>query len=132
MMLESLRRRLQLLNSFRRASDSVMTYIAASFSPCTVLLHLVFQFSLIVLVCLCFSAEGLIVSLCHRSRGRNFLSEVVMAAALFASLSALSLPSIPVCVTVVDTDPLSGYDDLGACQDIGYRQVEGEEVTCLD
>jgi len=85
--------RLPLLISLRRVSDSVEASIAASFSPCTKLLHLVFQFSLIILVCLYFSAEGLIVSLCYRRLGRNFLSEVMPAAVLFASLSALSLPS---------------------------------------
>jgi hypothetical protein len=88
------------LINFRKVSDGVESSIAAIFAPCGEFLQLAFQCSLIDLLCLRFSAVGLVVSLRRRKDGRRFLSEVMPAAAAFASLSALSLPAMPECPAV--------------------------------
>jgi ABC-type transport system involved in cytochrome c biogenesis permease subunit len=84
----------------RKVSDGVVASNSAILAPLGDDLHLAFHCSLIVLLCLRFSAAGLIVSLRRRKDGRRLLSVVVPAAAALASVSALSLPMIPVCPAV--------------------------------
>ena|SRR6267154_1037706 len=62
--------------------------------------HLLFHFCLISSFLLLCMADGLMVSGRFRKVDKRFLSELRPLAALFASLSASSLPGIPMCPAV--------------------------------
>ena len=62
-MLDALHESLLPLIALRSVSEAVELSISAIFLLCVELFHLVFHFSLIALLCLHFSAVGLVVSL---------------------------------------------------------------------
>src|SRR6266566_1786460 len=94
-MLESLCISLLLLIRLRKVFNGVVSSNILIFVPLVKFLHLVFHFSLIILLRFFFNTVGLVVSL-HLSRcGRSFLSNVILHAAFLASLSAVLLPCIP-------------------------------------
>lgn len=99
-MLEALRVSLAPLIMLRNLSDGVVSSNVTILAPLCELPHLVFHLFLAVLLWCCLSATGLATSLLRSRGGRSFLSEVVPLAAIFASLSALSLPAIPTCPAV--------------------------------
>ena len=55
---------------------------------------------LVAMLCFCFTAEVLVASRRRRMRGRSDVAEVRPSAAFFASVSASSLPCIPMCPAV--------------------------------
>ena len=84
----------------RRCVEGVFLLYFMIFSPLSEFLHLLFHFCLITASNCCWTAEGLIVSLCLRYVGSKLLCELRPSAALLASLSAASLPGIPVCPAI--------------------------------
>src|SRR5216684_8195098 len=91
---------LVLLMSFRKFSDGELLSIWWSHFPLGALTHVFFHFSLMCLLCPCFRAEVLTLSFFLRIHRSNFGLDDFPFAALFASLSISSFPSIPTCPAV--------------------------------
>src|SRR6266567_1414951 len=99
-MLESLHISLLFLIRLRKVFDGVVSSSILIFVPLVKFLHLIFHFSLMILLRFFFNAVGLVVSLRLSRCGRSFLSDVIPRTAFLASLSAMLLPCIPVCLAV--------------------------------
>src|SRR6267154_3597239 len=100
MRLADLRDKLALLILWRKLVEGELLSVLVRSFPHLDFFHFLFHFRLISAFLLLCTAKGLIVSERFKKVGRRFLSELRPSAALFASLSADSLPGIPMCPAV--------------------------------
>ena len=106
-----------------RWAEGVRLSIFSMPCPLTELLHAFSQHVLISLLCFCLIAEGLTVSVCLRKLGRRLLSDVLPSMALFASLSALSLPGMPTCPAVHRSTRGWFLHPLRFCRKVAWQRI---------